>query len=164
MTDNSFSPQSGNAVLTPEGIFISLYVDALRSLQRTWMDTEKPIDKDHFNIQIIFLTNMIPDAFVRNRIRAEMDKVRTEYKNTDQGQYAEQHAGLTVVTHMVEFLCNSFDLVHLDINGPATSRQYRDAVLEIPDYEPTKKEEIPPPLPEDREPAPMEPAAPGTAS
>lgn len=161
MTDNSFTPQQANAVLTPEGIFISLYVDALRSLQRTWMDgTDDMISKNAFNLQIVLLTNMIPDKTIRDRISQDMDRVRANLKGTSQEQFSEQHAGLCVVTHMVEFLCNSFDLIHTDISGPATSKQYRDAVLEIPDYVPSRKEEEPVSLP-DHEPAPIEPAAPG---
>jgi len=135
MSDNSFTPNQGNAVLTPEGIFISLYVDALRSLQRTWLDTET-MNPDAFAIQIAFLTNMIPDTGIRETIWQEMKTVRQDYKGTDQERHAEYHAGLTVVSHMVSFLCNSFDLIHTDIAGPATSRQFRDAVLEIPDYIP----------------------------
>jgi len=166
MSDNSFTPNQGNAVLTPEGIFISLYVDALRSLQRTWLDTDK-ISSDAFALQIAFLTNMIPDAGIRDAIWDEMVEVRKKYKDTEQERYSEYHAGLTVVSHMIEFLCNSFDLIHTDISGPATSKQYRDAVLEIPDYIPHTKEQ-PKPIEEKpqhrQEPAPLkltpiEPAA-----
>lgn len=140
MPDNSFTPGQSNAVLTPEAVFIGLYVDALRSLQRTWLDTEK-MNPDSFTIQIVFLTRMIPDKSIRDTILEEMDAVRQKYQGTSQEHYAEYHAGLTVVSHMIEFLCNSFDLVHTDISGPATSKQYRDAVLEIPDFVPPAKEQ-----------------------
>ncbi|MFA6331676.1 MAG: hypothetical protein WCX22_01880 [Methanoregula sp.] len=151
MSDNSFSPiQNSQQVLTPEGIFLSLYVDALRSLQRTWMDQgDRGLNKEAFNLQIVLLTNMIPDKGVRDRIHNDMDAVREGLKSTEQEAYAEQHAGLTVVTHMIEFLCNSFDLIHYDITGPATSKQYRDAILEIPDFVPPAEAKT--------EPAPIKP-------
>jgi len=166
MSDNPFTPNQGNAVMTPEGIFISLYVDALRSLQRTWLDTDK-ISTDAFALQITFLINMIPDANIRDTIWDEMKAIRKKYKDSEQEHYAEYHAGLAVVSHMIEFLCNSFDLIHTDISGPATSKQYRDAVLEIPDYiphtkeQPISKEEKPqiPQEPTPKNPAPIETAA-----
>ena len=135
-------------IMTVETGFAALYFDAIRNLQRTWMDCgERGFDKEAFNVQIAFLTALIPDKELRDEIKQESAKLRKEIEEDREGiwaaqkKYSEQHLGFLVLPHMISFLCNNFDLLHFDIPGPATSKQYRDAVLEIPDMPP--KEMLP---------------------
>ena len=130
-------------IMTVETGFAALYFDAIRNLQRTWMDCgERGFDKEAFNVQIAFLCALIPDEELREEIKRESAKLRKEIDDDKEGiwdaqkKYKEQHIGFLVLPHMISFLCNNFDLLHFDINGPATSKQYRDAVLEIPDMPP----------------------------
>ena len=139
-SDRNSMAQPLSQIMTVEVGFSNLYFDAIRSLQRTWMDAgEKGFDQEAFNVQIAFLIALIPDENIREKIKQESAKLRKEIRENKDGtwdgqkHYAEQHIGFIVLPHMISFLCTTFDLVHFDINGPATSKQYRDAVLEIPD-------------------------------
>jgi hypothetical protein len=123
---------------TQEQEFISWLLQSLQFVLCTQLSVggdgngNKPRTGRKSNRFRAFLVNLIPDEDTRKNILQEMERIRKE----QYGEYVEQHAGLHVVSHMITFLCNSFDLLHFDIAGPATSKQYRDAVLEIPDMKP----------------------------
>jgi hypothetical protein len=42
-------------------------------------------------------------------------------------------ANLVPVTKIMNFICSNFELINTDIVGPATSRQYRDSAIQMPD-------------------------------
>jgi hypothetical protein len=119
--------------MSMEAVFVSLYVDALRKLESTWMDSEKVVDEAHFNMQLEFLIRLIPNEEIQNTIRKERTEQIMIFKNED---FPEQRAGLVVVTHLIKFLTQSFDLLHTDIFGPSISSQFR-AATEIPDMPPS---------------------------
>jgi hypothetical protein len=112
-----------------EAVFVSLYVDALRKLESTWMDSDKVVDEAHFNMQLEFLIRLIPKRETQERIRKERDEQLKLFEGLD---FAEQRAGLCIVTHLIEFLTQSFDLLHTDIFGPSIASQFR-TITEIPD-------------------------------
>jgi hypothetical protein len=115
--------------MSMEAVFVSLYVDALRKLESTWMDSENVVDEAHFNMQLEFLIRLIPNGEIQNTIREERDEQIKLFKDED---FADQRAGLVVVTHLIKFLTQSFDLLHVDIWGPSISSQFR-AATEVPD-------------------------------
>jgi hypothetical protein len=125
------SPTSG-AAMTMDAIVGQHYFDALKSLQDTWLNSEKDVDAVHFGMQIEYLICLIPDEKEQERIQKERVRLQEEYKSK-KFDHPMERAGLRVVTHLVRFVYASFDLMHFDIVGPATSRQYRDAVAEVPD-------------------------------
>jgi hypothetical protein len=45
------------------------------------------------------------------------------------------YVGMEIVTEIVLFVCDAFELINTDIVGPATSKQYQRATIEIPDME-----------------------------
>jgi hypothetical protein len=128
---------SGNQVVTPEAIFVGMYTNALQNLQSTWMGTK--FNKEAFALQINYLINMIPDEQKRVTICKKIQEAEKDIKAGKWGNQAknniEENACLYVVSSLVDFVCSSFNLLHIDINGPATSKQYREAMLEIPDIE-----------------------------
>lgn len=121
--------------MTPESTFIEIYARALNGLQGTWLNGHT--DEDAFEIQIEFLRSLIPDESIRKKILDEKLKKSEDVKNGVYGASAKKHSsiigGMAVVPHIVEFVCQTCDLIHIDIGGPATSKQYRDAAVEIPD-------------------------------
>ena len=130
------SAASSGAVMSMDSIFVQHYMESLQSLQSTWLNSEDPADASHFELQLDYLIRLIPDFKTQDEI---LDRRQIEFKRmkADKGRYGEfeiqMRSGLVVVTYLIQFICNSFDLLHVDIVGPATSKQYRDAILEIPD-------------------------------
>ena len=133
----NFSNTSSDSKTTPESTFIEIYARALHGLQGTWLNESGRVNETSFEIQIEFLRSLIPDKNKRRKILEEKNKVHEDIKNGLYGKTAKENstifAGMAVVPHIVEFVCQTCDLIHEDIGGPATSREYRDAIIEIPD-------------------------------
>jgi hypothetical protein len=126
-----------SGVMSLESVFIQHYMNAMTALQNCWLYSESDdgIDVNKFNIQLEYLIRLIPDADTQKKIRKEQDAAIKSFTENNLDHPLER-AGLVVVTHLIEFICSSFDMIHIDIVGPATSKQYRDAILEIPDMPP----------------------------
>jgi hypothetical protein len=131
--NNSIS--TNNTVLTPEAVFVSLYVNALSNLQNCWMDSK--FNDKAFTMQIQFLTNLIPDSDTRSRVRKEISDTKDRILNGEWGETsirdASNLAGLHAVSSLVEFVCAQYGLIHTDITGPASSKQYQSGIIELPD-------------------------------
>ena len=117
--------------MSMDTVFVIHYMDALKELQNTWLNKEA-MNKDAFHLQLEYIIRLIPDREVQKKIHDEKDKLQDEYERAHDN-YAETRAGLVVVTEIINFICSAFDLMHMDIVGPATSKQYRDKDIEIPD-------------------------------
>lgn len=130
----------GPEKLTAEGTFIWMYTESLKELRSIWLNPrpDGDIDRRAFMMQVRFLINSIPDPQTRARVKerehAIYEKLRADEDfMREQGDYVGEHASLEIVTEVIEFLCNAFELTHADITGPATSKQYKDSLIEIPD-------------------------------
>jgi hypothetical protein len=148
--------QQSSSVMTMEGVFIAHYMGALQALQNTWLYSESDdgIDANKFSIQLEYLIRLIPSQEIQEKIRKEQDAAIAEFTENNLDHPLER-AGLVCVTHLIEFICNSFDLLHTDIFGPGVNGQYQQ-LLEVPD------------MPIDitvaaKEPAPSQPPEPSTA-
>jgi hypothetical protein len=47
----------------------------------------------------------------------------------------QAYAGMEVVTELILFVCDAFELINTDITGPATSKQYKAAIIELPEMD-----------------------------
>ena len=119
------------SIMSMDTVFVIHYMDALKELQNTWLNKDAT-NKDAFHLQLEYIIRLIPDKEVQKTIHEEKDRLQTEYEKKNDS-YAEIRAGLVVVTEIINFICSAFDLMHMDIVGPATSKQYRDKDIEIPD-------------------------------
>jgi hypothetical protein len=120
--------------MSAEGIFLAHYMDSLYRLQNTWLNSGDAdrIDQVRFDLQVEYLIRLIPKKDVRDEIYAEFSMELKKYKDDP---LANQKAGLAVVTKMIEFIVGSFDLLHIDIIGPAVVGQYNPD-LEVPEWKP----------------------------
>ena len=120
-------------IMSMDTVFVLHYMDGLKALQSTWMDGND-INELAFGMQIDYLIRLIPNRDIQKTIETERKTIEEKLKTmTPKPDHIVERASLIVVTHFIEFICNSFDLLHIDITGPATAKQYRDALVEIPD-------------------------------
>lgn len=127
------TPQGSGQIMSMDAVFVSHYMAALENLQRTWMETDhSTVDASKFHLQVEYLIRLIPDREIQKKITTERGEIFEKFKD-DGFDHPDVRAGMVVITHLIEFICNSFDLLHLDIVGPGTARQFRDVILEIPD-------------------------------
>lgn len=131
-TPNISQGTASGAILSMDTVFVLHYMGALENLQKTWIECEHVVDAGKFFLQVEYLVRLIPDREIQKKIENERSELFGQFKK-DGLDHPDIRAGMIVITHLVEFICNSFDLLHLDITGAATIKQYRDAVLEIPD-------------------------------
>jgi hypothetical protein len=134
MDENILANKSqGNTVLSAEGIFIDHYFRAMEKLQSSWMGAD--IDAKKFGMQIEYLIRLLPDYQTQTAIREKFDNEIKNYEpDDDQKQYK---AGLSIITELVRFVCTSFDLLHIDIVGPSTSKEFLPVDPEaLPEYKP----------------------------
>lgn len=129
----------GPEKLTAEGTFIWMYTEALRELRSIWLNPQNgEMDRRAFMMQVRFLVNSIPDPEMRKRVKDREIKIQQALRDDaefmrEQGDYVDYHASLEIVSEIIEFLCNAFELTHADITGPATSKQYKDGLIELPE-------------------------------
>jgi len=127
------SSSSSPVVMSMEAVFVGHYMDALSSLQQTWLGPDG-LNSLGFGVQIEYLIRLIPDRELQKKIQTERVKLQSEFSQ-EQLDHPNERAALYVVTHLIEFICNSFDLLHVDIIGPGVNGQYQQSVVEIPDMD-----------------------------
>jgi hypothetical protein len=137
--DNRYDSQEGSVSL--EGRFVEHYFRALDSLQTCW-NGDTGFNKEKFNLQLLYLIRLLPDKKKQKDILRQWDEAQDAAKEiagltTNERQ---SYAGMEVVTELVLFVCDAFELINSDITGPATSKQYRDAAVQIPDMTVTPPE------------------------
>jgi hypothetical protein len=131
---DSSSNSSSGSIMSLEGIFVAHYLQSLDRLQSTWMDSSKDtIDRNKFNLQLEYLIRLIPDTKKQDKIREGYSVELEKFKAIEGEKLPDVKAAMSCVTDIITFICQAFDLTHEDIVGPATSRQYRDKIIEIPD-------------------------------
>jgi hypothetical protein len=117
-----------------ETSFVAFYLRALETLQSTWIQGGEGRD-EKLEFQLRYLIAIVPDVEKRQEIHNLVNKAIDELKDGERVMN-DLPTLFRVVSAVIEFITGSFDLLHSDIVGPATSRQYRDAILEIPDMAP----------------------------
>ena len=132
MADNRYDQTDGSISL--EGRFVEHYFRALDSLQGCW-NNDSGFNKNRFNQQLLYLIRLLPDKKRQREILQQWGEAQDATKlipNLTDGE-RQSYAGMEVVTELVLFVCDAFELINSDITGPATSKQYRDAALQVPD-------------------------------
>lgn len=132
MPDNRYDQTDGSISL--EGRFVEHYFRALDSLQGCW-NNDTGFKKEQFNLQLLYLIRLLPDKNKQKDILEQWGEAQAATKlihNLTEGE-RQSYAGMEVVTELVLFVCDAFELINSDITGPATSKQYRDAALQVPD-------------------------------
>jgi len=132
-TDNKYS--GSDEVVTLEGRFVQLYFDAIQDLPKCWMDGDR-LNKAKYNQQIQFIIALIPFEDQQDIIFHAWEKRKRELKATIPDMTEDElafAANLVPVTKTMSFICANFELINTDIIGPATSKQYRDAAVQMPE-------------------------------
>jgi hypothetical protein len=132
MADERYSENDSSISL--EGRFVEHYFRALDALQTCW-NNDSGFKQDRFNQQLLYLIRLLPDKIQQDRILKQWGEAQEATKGISGLTDAERHsyAGMEVVTELVLFVCDAFELINSDINGPATSKQYRDIAVQMPD-------------------------------
>lgn len=131
MAENNYDSSTGT--ISPEGIVVKHFMEQISLLPQTWMN-ENGFNKQQFNLQIGFLIRHLPDKAMQKKAMDTWNKKLAEYKEFDR-QEMTAFAGMDVVTELMQFVYEAFDLINVDVVGPATSKQIRDSSIEIPDME-----------------------------
>jgi len=124
----------GESEQTLETQFTDLYFDALRSLQKIWLGDQE-FNPKKFNMQILFLTRLMPDKKKQIAVLKKWDTAIEDLKSVKNLEQDEIKffSGMEVVTDVVMYIGQAFDIINEDIVAPATSKQYRRIELEIPE-------------------------------
>lgn len=132
MAEKQFT--AGDEAITMEGRFVEHYFDALKSLQACW-NNDSGFNKERFNLQLLYLVRLVPDRKTQKdivQLWGESSAATKEIPGLTDGE-RQAFAGMEVVTELMLFICDAFELINVDITGPATSKQYRDVAIQIPD-------------------------------
>jgi hypothetical protein len=129
---NNAPANASGASMSIEEIFTSKYFEHIDRLASVWMDNDnEKINENKFYMQMEMLVRLIPDRSKQDSIRKEFESELKKFPEDD--KHRKYKAAMSCVTEVIMFLCGNFDLIHEDIVGPATGRQYKDAAIEIPD-------------------------------
>ena len=110
------------------------YQADLDDLKRIWLDASRADDVDQRKvaIQIEYIISRIPFPDIQKQIQNDRKRLEKLYETEGDPDWSLR-ASFAAVTGVMKFIFEKFELVHEDIIGGATSRQYRDAILEAPD-------------------------------
>ena len=96
-------------------------------------------------MQLEFIISMIPFEEIRKKIKTERAALEKEYKastDPDIRKDPEIRAGFAAVTGVMGFIFEKFELVHDDIVGPGTTKEFQKQVIEIPDVDTDRVKQI----------------------
>lgn len=133
MADGKYE-RSSDSVETLEETLVKHFFYALDRLQHTWMEGDK-VETEKFNLQILYLIRALPTTDKqRNKIleawaksQSEMAKLPPELGLTT--SEIKLYSGMEVVSMVMQFICQNFELVNTDITGPGTSKQFREVTV-----------------------------------
>jgi len=133
MADNHFDSSEGT--ISPEGIVVKHFMDQISLLPQTWMG-DGGFDRQRFNLQIGFLIRHLPDRKTQELAMQKWEQKTRELKISqfDSSEVAA-FAGMEVVTELMQFIYEAFELINVDVVGPATTKQFRDSTIDIPDQD-----------------------------
>jgi hypothetical protein len=133
------------ATVSIEGRFVQLYFDAIAKLPECWMG-DQGLQRAKYNQQIQYLISLLPFEDEQDKIFAAWHKRKNEIKANMPDMREDElafSANLVPVTKIMGFICANFELINTEIIGPATSKQYRDQAIQMPDDMNVPKLEIP---------------------
>ena len=121
--------------ISMEAVYVQHYMLALDRLQSCWTAVDD-FNKDKFNLQLLYLIRLLPNRAKQNEIMAKWQESLDESKQimpslSDRERQA--FAGMEIVTELVLFVCDAFELINEDIMGPATSYLVKDPEIELCD-------------------------------
>lgn len=126
---------SSDTQITLEGRFVQLYFNAIEELPKCWLN-DSGFDRQKFTQQVLFLISLLPYEEQQDEIMTawndRMTTIRELMPGLSENEYTFS-ANLVPVTKIMKFICAEFELISTDITGPATSKQYREAALQVPD-------------------------------
>ena len=131
--DNKYD--GSEATISIEGRFVQLYFNAIEKLPECWLG-EHGLEKAKYNQQIQFLISLLPFEDEQDKIFSAWHKRKMEIKALMPDMKEDElvfSANLVPVTKIMNFICANFELINTDIIGPATSKQYRDMAIQMPD-------------------------------
>ena len=138
MADRNSYDHSDSSQTSLKEVFVKHFFYALDDLRSTWKG--KPLDKQEFNLDILYLTSLIPNEDRQNAVlkkwaAAQEDNYQLKGNTKLSKDEVVAYSGMAAVTEIIMFLCESFELATEDITGPATSGEYVSAkgTIEIPD-------------------------------
>jgi hypothetical protein len=128
--------------ISMEDTFVRHFMYALDRLQSTWSG-DSGLDERKFNMQLLYLIRILPDKKKQESIFKQWKEAKDDMGDLPFSEGERRaYAGMEIVTELILFVCDAFELINTDITGPATSKQYQDAVLQLPDMEDTDPLEI----------------------
>lgn len=141
MKPTVLQPSPAGSYQAVEQSIIDRYQNDIDDLKQLWLGADT-VDKRKLGLHIEFIISKIPFEDTRKKIKETRAKLEKEFKaSADPAirQDAEIRASFAAVTGVMEFIFEKFELVHEDITGPGTSREYQKAIVEIPDM-PTERQ------------------------
>lgn len=134
------SYQAPGQSLSLEGVFLTHLLSYLDRLQDCWMGGEENrgegLNTTRFEYQLLFLIRLLPDRKRQDEILESWLVRKGDEKYREMGLDEEKivaFAGMEAVSELMAFISRTFDLVHTDITGPATNKQFLKAEVEIGD-------------------------------
>lgn len=139
MSEGRYDRNDGQ--ISMEDTYVKHYMYALDRLQTCWVN-ETGFNAQKFNLQLLYLIRLLPD---KKKQREILQNWANLLDDGTQGLGLTQdeiraYSGMEVVTDLIMFVCDAFELINVDITGPATSKQYEKAHLVLPEFDPDKAE------------------------
>jgi|APFre7841882654_1041346.scaffolds.fasta_scaffold64847_2 hypothetical protein len=133
VSDSGYDTSGGN--VSPEGIVVMHYMKQIDKIPETYLG-EGGFNKEKFTLHVLFLIAHLPDENSRRTAKKRWDDVATLLNKEDFNQWeVAATAGMEVISDIMQFIYSAFELIHIDVDGPATSKQFRDSMIEIPDVD-----------------------------
>lgn len=136
-----------NSTTSLKEILVKHFLYAMDDLRSTWQGKPLSANLQEFNLDLLYLISLIPNADRQAAVLKKWQEAKDEnYQLKENAGLGKDeiiaYAGMSAVTEIIRFLCDSFELATEDITGPGTSKEYVDSkTIEIPDYEETTEEE-----------------------
>jgi hypothetical protein len=134
MSDGNRYDQT-DSTISLEARFVQLYFNAIEELPKCWLN-DSGFARDKFNQQVLFLISLLPYEEQQDEIMVAWNNRMIEIRELMPGLTQDEYtfsSNLVPVTKIMKFICAEFDLISTNITGPATSKQYREAAIQVPD-------------------------------
>ena len=127
--------RSSEGTLSLEEVLVKHFFYSLDTFRSSWHGESGTLNKTQFNLDLLYLIRLLPKKSKQDEILAKWAAAQESMQDIKGVSKDEMIAfvGMEVVTEIVLFICDAFELINEDITGPATSKQYQDQAIEIPD-------------------------------
>ena len=142
MKPSSSQQTQTNSYQSVEQSIIDRYLSDIDDLKQLWLGSEQ-VDSRKLGIHISFIISKIPFEDTRKEIKKKCDDLEKLYIADPKTKAdAKILASFAAVTGVMEFIFQKFELVHEDIIGPGTSKEFQKEIIEIPDIPKERIEQI----------------------